>query len=186
MVTADLGTSNPGPQGAVSLVYEQSEQGTKRRDWEARRPYGPQCEGQESKPKPDSSQGEAGEMERRPFDLSQTQSPSEGLDRNLLLEKKTATPSQKGGVSCLSITVIQRLLESLEFLTIHSPHLPMGHQENGQIPLDSFHLVLSVTGQPNPNLALQFRPSKAHGSRSRHHFPTAVKEQMTGLQTVLA
>lgn len=62
--------------------------------------------------RPDSSQGEVGEIKQRPFDLSQTQSLSEDLDSNLLLEKKTAAPSCKGDVSCLSITVIQRLLES--------------------------------------------------------------------------
>lgn len=64
-----------------------------------------------NKGSPDSSQ-EAEKMERRSFDLLQTHSALDDLDSNLLLKRKTAAPSRKGGVSCLSITVTQRHLES--------------------------------------------------------------------------
>lgn len=63
-----------------------------------------------NKGRPDSSQ--EAEVERRSFDLLQTHSALDDLDSNLLLKRKTAAPSRKGGVSCLSITVTQRHLES--------------------------------------------------------------------------
>lgn len=116
VVTVDLGTSTH----SVSLENEQGVNKGPRGEtgrhggW----PDDPHTEGQMNKARPDSSQGQVGEMERRPFDLIQTRSPSEDLDSNLLLEKKTAVPSSQKGVSCLSFTGIQRHLETSEFLPI--------------------------------------------------------------------